>query len=117
MQTPYGRECPFYTVNAHRRSQAVERCHLLEGTPDAKRWTSEYCATCPVPDIKRANQCENMVLHAHIGRPRWRFWERPRMMIRATCTRSGGAVEDPMVGCGQCHAPLEFVVYKDTDQV
>ncbi|MBN1248061.1 MAG: hypothetical protein JXC32_10420 [Anaerolineae bacterium] len=115
MLTPDGRECPYYYVDAHRRSQVREVCHLLDGSPDAAAWHSDLCARCPVPEIKQANRCETMVLHARIGRRGWRFWEPQRMLIRATCTKSGGVVSDPMVGCGQCHAPISFVVYQEPD--
>ena len=112
MQTPDGRSCPYYYADAHRRTDILERCHLLAGKPDARRWHSGLCVRCPVPEIKLANRCERMVLHAKIGRRPWRFWEGQRMLITATCTRSGGRVEDPMVGCGQCHSPIDFVVYE-----
>lgn len=118
MQTPYGQECPFYYVDAHRRTAEREQCHLLDGTIDAAEWTSELCGNCPVPRIKQANRCPNMRLQARIRwtHPwtRWQFWRpksaRSRMVVHATCTESGGMVSDPMVGCGRCHTPLEFVV-------
>ena len=115
MQTPDGRECPYYYLNAHRTTIEHERCNLLAGTADAAGWTSQLCATCIVPRIKAANKCENMVLHARIGRRPGRFWERKRVLVRATCLRSGGEVKDPMVGCGLCHTPLTFVVYESPE--
>jgi len=55
-----------------------------------------------------------MILHARIERRgRW-FWPRSRVQITATCSRSGGLVADPMIGCGRCHAPLNFTVYHDS---
>ncbi len=113
MQTPDGCECPYYYLNAHRTTRVHELCHLLEGTADAAHWESQLCSSCEVPDIKMANRCQNMVLHARIGRRPGRFWEHKRMLIYATCLRSGGVVRDPMVGCGQCHVPLTFVVCED----
>lgn len=113
MLTPEGRDCPYYYVNAHRRSQAREVCHLLDGSPDAAQWASAFCAMCPVPEIKRANGCETMVLHARIGKRPWRFWEQRRMVVHATCTKNGKRVGDPMVGCGQCHTPITFVVHEE----
>lgn len=115
MRTPDGRACPYYYVNHHRRSTPEETCHLLEGKPDARRWTSALCATCPVPDIHRANRCPHMVLHGHIGRRRWRFWEQERVLIRATCPKSDGPVKDPYRGCGHCHDPLTFIVREKPD--
>lgn len=110
MRTPAGQACPFYYADTHRRASVQEVCHLLDGTPEAATWTSDLCRTCPVPEIKRANRCTHMVLHPKIGKRRWRFWESPRMLIRATCTKSGGPVKDPKVGCGQCHTSLTFIV-------
>jgi hypothetical protein len=37
------------------------------------------------------------------------------MLIDASCTKSGTAVSDPMIGCGHCHAPISFVVYEEPD--
>jgi len=113
MQTPDGRQCPYYYLTAHRTTRERGLCHLLEGTADAAQWTSQLCTSCVAPDIKLANRCEHMVLHARIGRRPGHFWERKRMLIDATCLRSGCVVKDPMVGCGQCHAPLNFIVYED----
>jgi hypothetical protein len=110
MRTPNGQACPYYYINAHRRAAVQEVCHLLDGKDDAATWTSELCFTCPVPEIKRVNQCTHMALHARIGRRPWRFWEPPRMLIWATCDKSSGPVKNPKVGCGHCHTPLTFVV-------
>jgi hypothetical protein len=57
-----------------------------------------------------------MVLHAHIGKGGWRFWEGSRMRIHATCTRSKGIVQDPYVGCGLCHENITFVVSPEADE-
>jgi hypothetical protein len=114
MRTPDGRECPFYYADSHRRAGTRETCHLLAAKPDAAaNWTSDLCFGCPVPDIKRANRCADMVLEARIGTPGWRFWEKPRMLIDATCVRSRGRVENPMVGCGLCHGSLTFIVAEE----
>ncbi len=110
MRTPEGRECPHYYADVQRWHVGKAECRLLEGQPDATRWTAALCASCPVPDIRRANACPNMVLEAHIGRRPWHFWERARMLVRASCTRTPGPVTDPYVGCGQCHDTLNFVV-------
>ncbi len=114
MRTPDGRECPYYAVSYHRRTTPQETCHLLEGE---RRWHSGLCARCPVPDIRRANACPYLVLHACIRRVhRWRFWEPERVLVHATCRRSGDVVSDPYVGCGLCHTPLQFVVAEGEPQ-
>lgn len=114
MRIPDGRECPHYYIDVHRWHTGQEECRLLAGTEDAERWTSDLCATCPVPDIRRANACPNMTLHARIGRRGLRFWERPRVLITATCSEVQGPVKDPYVGCGQCHNPITFVVAEES---
>ena len=113
MLTPDGRACPHYYVDAHRTARAREVCHLLTGTDGGERWTSALCRHCPVPEITRANRCPTMVLHARIAEPGWRIWQHRRVVVTATCTKSGEAVQNPMVGCGLCHAPLSFVVGPD----
>lgn len=115
MRTPDGRECPYFYAGYHRQVTAKAVCNLLDGKPDAQRWSPDFCATCPVPDIRRANACRNMVLDARVGKSGWRFWEKERMLVRATCTRTGTTVADPYVGCGQCHGSLTFVVGKDPE--
>jgi hypothetical protein len=113
MRTPDGRECPFYYADTHRRAGTREHCHLLAASPDAAIWTSDFCLSCPVPDIKRANQCPDMTLQGHIRGKGWRFWRKPRMEIDATCIKSRGRVDNPMVGCGLCHASLTFVLAEE----
>lgn len=116
MRTPNGRECSFYYADYHRRVTGKELCRLIEGSSGARHWTSALCADCPVPDIQAANQCANMILHARIGKRPWHFWERPRLLVQATCKRNGKPVPNPYVGCGQCHAALTFIVNETPDE-
>ncbi|MGC9399340.1 MAG: hypothetical protein ACP5HM_09415 [Anaerolineae bacterium] len=117
MRTPQGRECPYYYVDTRRwREGREERCLLLKDEEDIAHWSSQLCRRCPVPAIRRANTCPHMTLHAHVGRRPWHFWEAPRMLIHATCTRSEGPVQDPYVGCGRCHQTLEFVVVAEDER-
>lgn len=110
MRTPDGRECPYYYADVQRWRTGREDCRLLEGQPDAARWTSALCAACPTPEIRRANACSHIQLHARIGRRPLRFWEAPRMIITARCAKSGGPVANPYTGCGLCHEELIFIV-------
>lgn len=110
MRTPEGRECPYYYADIQRWHTGREDCRLLENRPEAAEWTSALCATCPTPDIRRANACPNMQLHARLRRRPLRFWEAPRMHITASCTKSGGAVTNPYTGCGLCHEQLTFII-------
>lgn len=109
MRTPDGRECPYYYADNQRWRTGHEECRLLEGHPDAAQWTASLCGACPTPNIRRANACPTMKLHARIRRRPLRFWEAPRMCIEATCTKSSGAVANPYTGCGQCHEALTFI--------
>jgi hypothetical protein len=117
MRLPDGRECPHYYVDTRRWHEGQEeRCLLLADTEDAERWTIRLCRQCPVPDIRRANACPNMTLHARIERHPWQFWKRPSVKVHATCTKSEGPVKDPHVGCGHCHQAIEFVVAEEKTQ-
>ena len=110
MRTPDGKDCPYYYVHAHRRVTETALCHLLAGQADAQRWNTTFCVTCPVPAIKKANGCDNLRLHARIGKRKWHFWEKEHILIHATCSQVEGEVKNPYVGCGHCHSPIEFVV-------
>ncbi|MBN1260272.1 MAG: hypothetical protein JXB35_06285 [Anaerolineae bacterium] len=116
MRTPDGKACPYYYVDVQRWRTGPDECRLIEGQPGTENWSSELCRQCPVPDIRRANACPNLVLHARIGRRPLRFWEKPRMQIQATCTKSKGPVADPYVGCGLCHEHLTFLVADNTHE-
>ncbi len=113
MRTPDGRECPYYYADVQRWHTRREECRLLEYQTDAAQWTSALCQACQVPNIRRANACPTLRLHARIRRRLLRFWERPRMTISASCSKSGGVVANPYVGCGQCHEALTFMVRED----
>ncbi len=101
MRTPAGRECPFYYADFHRGRQTQE-CRLVDRTPRGGRWTPDLCARCRVPTILQANACANMILEARVQLGILRLGRGLR--ISATCTRSGGPVAEPEVGCGICHA-------------
>jgi len=99
VRTPAGTECRYYYQDFHR-GRSVQTCRLIDANPDSEPWRPGLCQTCRVPEILRANGCPNMVLRARVGR-RWLL--RREVRISAFCTQSDGPVEDPMVGCGQCH--------------
>lgn len=115
MKTPYGQECPHYYLDTRRWHQGKDKCQLLP-PGEAARWSAKLCRDCPVPEIRRVNACPNMKLHAKVGRRPLRFWEKPRILIRATCSKSGGKVKNPYVGCGLCHPPVEFRVVADDEK-
>ena len=99
MITPYGQECKYYYQDFHR-GRSTQECRLLQRRTQEERWESSLCRSCPVPDILRANACPNMVLEGRIVRRffLWRWVE-----VSAFCVETMEEVENPYVGCGQCH--------------
>ncbi|HLC34321.1 MAG TPA: hypothetical protein VJJ70_04910 [Anaerolineales bacterium] len=102
MRTPAGTECRYYFEDYFRGRERRE-CRLLPAA-SAHEWRPELCGRCPVPRILLANACPNLVLAAGV-RTTWLGLGR-RMEITARCRKSGDAVREPEIGCGQCH--LEF---------
>ena len=115
MLTPDGKDCPYYYANFHRRSSAREQCNLIVGNPDEDNWHSGLCKKCPVPQIKRANNCPTMQLSLQIVRRGLRFWDSDRVEVEASCRLHQGLVQNPLIGCGRCHSPLSFVVGTDSE--
>jgi hypothetical protein len=100
MRTPVGTECSFYYADFHRGRQRQE-CRLVGRSPRGGQWAPDLCARCRVPGIRQANACPTLVLEAQVqpgvlglGRG---------IRIRARCTKSGGPVAEPEIGCGLCH--------------
>jgi hypothetical protein len=100
MLTPAGTECPFYYADFHRGRQRQE-CRLVARTPGGGRWAPDLCARCRVPAIHVANACPNLVLEARVQPGVLGLGRGVR--VSAVCTRSGGPVTEPEIGCGQCH--------------
>lgn len=106
MLTPAGKECRYFYGDYHRGRQ-TERCRLLEGA--SLEWSPELCFRCPVPDILRANACEHQTLEPRLDKPL--FFMKPQVKVRATCSKCDCEVQEPRIGCGQCHPlPEVFVV-------
>lgn len=101
MRTPAGSDCPYYHADFHRGRQ-VQECRLVARTPGAGRWAPDLCARCRVPSIQRANACPNLVLAAHVHAGLLGLGR--RIEVTARCTLSGGPVDVPEIGCGQCHS-------------
>jgi hypothetical protein len=107
MKTPAGRECPHF-YGDYYRGRNVEECRLLEAQGQA--WTPDLCRSCPVPNITRANSCQNMKLKVKIGRPITAVFQR-RVQVSAFCEKSKRDVSEPEIGCGECHTlPFTFEV-------
>ena len=100
MHTPYGAECPYYYEDFFR-GRSTQECRLIARNPRSEAWTPRLCARCPVPAIRRANACPNLVLEGRVTR-RWLGLAR-RVEVYAVCTEHQMEVKNPYVGCGHCH--------------
>jgi hypothetical protein len=100
VKTPYGQECRFYYED-YFRGHSKQECRLIERNPDSERWQPTLCRDCPVPAILRDNACPNMALEGKIGRGFLGLTR--RVQVYAVCTLSATEVQEPHVGCGQCH--------------
>lgn len=107
MITPSGTECPYYYQDFHR-GRTLQECRLIEKNPDGGRYSPDLCGRCDVPRFVLANACENMVLEARATRGILGLGR--RVKVSAYCTRSLQQVEEPEIGCGQCH--LEFPIFE-----
>ena len=107
MLTPAGKECEYFYGDYHR-GRNEERCRLLEAF--GLEWQPDHCQRCPVPDIRRANACEHQTLQPRLERPL--FFMKPQVQIKATCSKCECNVDEPRIGCGQCH-PLPEIFIAD----
>jgi hypothetical protein len=113
MHTPAGKDCPYYYAD-YFRGREQEECRLLqEITRPPQRWNKSLCFSCPVPDIKLANSCENMQLRALVERPL--FILKPRVVVTAYCTKANQKVTEPEIGCGLCHPLPEIFIGEPGD--
>lgn len=112
MRTPAGTECPYYYEDYHR-GRSRQECRLIERTPGGGNYTPDLCSKCRVPRIIMANACPHMVLEAHVASSFLGL--RRSVEISATCTRSLQTVDEPEIGCGQCHVELPDV-FSSKDQ-
>jgi hypothetical protein len=110
MRTPAGRECRYF-YGDYFRGRKHEECRLLDSTNPPLQWSADLCFTCPVPQILLANACEHLVLEPELVRP-FPFVKR-KVNIKASCTKTQRAVEDPYIGCGECH-PIDPLFLGDT---
>jgi hypothetical protein len=111
MRTPAGFECKFFYGN-YFRGRKQEECRLIGNAPSPNQWTGDLCQKCPVPEILRANACENMELHAQVKRSFLGIFR--NVAVSAYCPLSAQVVKEPHIGCGQCH-PLP-PVFMDKNQ-
>jgi hypothetical protein len=110
MQTPSGINCKYF-FGDYYRGKNYEECRLLGKQISKAEWSVKLCDTCPVPDILAANGCENMVLTAKVRKGFLGFSK--RITVDAYCTKSKKSVDEPKIGCGQCHSLPDFFVVKE----
>jgi hypothetical protein len=99
MRTPSGIECKYF-YGDYFRGRSVEECRLLKAS--GEKWTADLCKTCPVPAIARANACDFIQLRAVTSRPITSLFQR-RVQVSAYCEKSHKNVDEPQIGCGECH--------------
>ncbi len=107
MKTPAGKECVHF-YGDYYRGRNVEECRLLK--IQGEQWSRDLCTTCPVPEIARANSCQNMKLNVKIARPITAIFQR-RVQVQAFCEKTKRNVAEPQIGCGECHdLPFKFEI-------
>ena len=113
MQTPFGKECTYFYGDYHR-GKNIEECRLLK---DADlEWETYLCKKCPIPGIIQANACENMRFKPQLRSPF--LLMKPQVEISTFCVKCECDVEQPQIGCGQCHPLLDsFVVGPNDDNI
>ena len=109
MRTPAGIECKFF-FGDYYRGRNHEECRLL--SENGQPWVAKLCQTCPVPSITRANACEFMKINATVKRSVFTLF-RQQVEVTAFCEKTKRVVNEPQVGCGDCHPiPVSFEVKK-----
>ncbi len=99
MITPAGKECRFYYQDFFR-GRSEQECRLVLGNSRSADWKPGDCATCPVPDILRANSSPDLVLEGTIKKGMLGL--NRRMEVTAFCSRHLIDVPKPHVGCPEC---------------
>jgi hypothetical protein len=112
MRTPAGTECLYYYQDFHR-GRTRQECRLIDRTPSGGTYTPDLCARCRVPRILMANACPHMVLEARVISAFLGL--RRRVEVSASCTRSLQVVEEPEIGCGQCHLDAPQFITPEAD--
>jgi len=109
MRTPAGKECKYF-YGDYFRGRSVEECRLLKDS--GITWSSYLCQECPVPEILQANSCDHQSLSPQLKRPV--FFMRHQVQVEAYCHKTQQNVDEPRLGCGQCHPNIiEFVIAPD----
>ena len=100
MRNPAGVECAYFFGDYHRGKNR-EECRLLDTAHPRLTWNPKLCSRCPVPGILRANSCHNLQLKPVLTRP-FPFFSH-QVSVQAHCKKTNQVVDQPQVGCGECH--------------
>ncbi len=101
MRTPAGKECPHYYQDFHR-GHSTQKCRLVKENQESLQWQPSDCFRCSIPDILSANASPVLRLDLTIS-PIF-FGIGRRLEITAYCDKHEVTIDDPYVGCSQCHA-------------
>jgi hypothetical protein len=105
MRTPAGKECSYF-FGDYYRGRNHEECRLLASASPPQPWSPSLCSQCPVPDILNANACSNLLLQPRVQTTLPLL--RKAVRITASCSKTGRSVEEPKIGCGECHPLPDF---------
>ena len=100
MKTPAGIECPYF-YGDYYRGKDLEECRLIGNQKGSQHWSADLCQTCPVPAIKRANACPDMVLTPIVKKKIMGI--KKQVYVNAFCSKANAIVKVPEIGCGICH--------------
>jgi len=100
MRNPAGIECHYF-FGDYFRGKNREECRLLDTARPPLLWQAKLCDSCPVPEILRANSCEHMQLKPFLKRPFPLMAQ--QVKVEAYCRKTHQTVQEPQVGCGECH--------------
>ena len=98
MKTAFGAECSYYYEDFHRGRDTCE-CRLLRSS--SENWSYRMCKRCPVPRWQQSNSCAHLVYSGRATRGFVGFAS--RMVVSAWCDRAASQLDQPEIGCGQCH--------------
>jgi len=115
VRTPAGKECQYYYED-YFRGRETQECRLLSPA-QAREWKPSICFRCPVPAILLANACPHLILSGEVRRG-W-FGLGARMRVSARCKLTARPVQEPHIGCGECHLylPKFRLPPEDTDDL
>lgn len=110
MRTPAGKDCTFF-YGDYFRGRDEEECRLLKD--HELEWTPDLCSNCSIPDIELANACEFMQFTPKVERALIIVGKK-QVYIDTYCSKCTCSVDEPRIGCGQCHPlPDIFIVAPD----